>query len=205
MNRLCLLLVVISCVNSYVAGQEVSSQAYYDNEVIPDVLSVVPEGYLTVQYPSGAEVEEGNVVTPTQAKDIPTITWDAAPGKFYTVILADPDAPTRASPTSRNWLHWMVGNVRGPDVGSGENLAEYIGSGPSENSGFHRYVFLVYQQPGPLLFDEPRLTDRSAENRASFSINDFVKKYDLGNPFAGNFFQAEYDDYVPILYEQIGL
>ncbi|KAJ8713090.1 hypothetical protein PYW08_008394 [Mythimna loreyi] len=205
MSRLCLVLVLISCVHSYESAQEVSSLAYYDNEVIPDVISVVPAEYLTVLYRSGAEVEEGNKVTPTQAKDIPDLAWLAPRDKFYTVILVDPDAPSRASPTSRFWLHWLVGNIPGAHVRSGETIAEYIGAGPSENSGLHRYVFLVYEQPGELRFDEPRLTDRSAVNRAQFSINDFTEKYNLGDPVAGNFYQAEYDDYVPILYEQIGL
>lgn len=45
---------------------------------------------------------------------------------------------------------------------------------------------------------------RSDENRAKFLISKFAAKYNLGNPIAGNFFQAEYDTYVPILYRQLG-
>jgi len=44
---------------------------------------------------------------------------------------------------------------------------------------------------------------RSGENRGKFSIRQFAKKHDLGDPIAGNFFQAEWDDYVPKLYEQL--
>ena len=36
-----------------------------------------------------------------------------------------------------------------------------------------------------------------------FKIRDFAKKYNLGEPIAGNFYQAEWDDYVPKLYEQL--
>jgi len=46
---------------------------------------------------------------------------------------------------------------------------------------------------------------RSAENRDKFSINKFALKYNLGTPVAGNFYQAQYDDYVPILYQQFGV
>lgn len=45
---------------------------------------------------------------------------------------------------------------------------------------------------------------RSAEKREKFSIAKFAVKYNLGNPVAGNFYQAQYDDYVPILYKQLG-
>lgn len=45
---------------------------------------------------------------------------------------------------------------------------------------------------------------RSADNREKFSIAKFAKKYNLGNPVAGNLYQAQYDDYVPLLYKQLG-
>jgi hypothetical protein len=44
---------------------------------------------------------------------------------------------------------------------------------------------------------------RSGDNRGKFSIRNFAKKHNLGNPIAGNFYQAQWDDYVPKLYEQL--
>lgn len=35
---------------------------------------------------------------------------------------------------------------------------------------------------------------RSGKGRASFSLKKYVDKYKLGNPVAGNFFQAEWED-----------
>ncbi|KOB66487.1 Phosphatidylethanolamine binding protein isoform 2, partial [Operophtera brumata] len=127
-----------------------------------------------VKYPSGVEVKEGNVLTPTLVKDIPS------------------------------WHHWLVGNIPGTSVAEGDVLSAYVGSGPPPGTGLHRYVFLVYKQPGKLNFDEPRLTNTSGANRGKFSISAFAKKYNLGDPIAGNFYQAQYDDYVPILYKQLG-
>lgn len=46
---------------------------------------------------------------------------------------------------------------------------------------------------------------RTAEKRVKFSINKFAIKYNLGAPVAGNFYRAQYDDYVPILYQQLGI
>lgn len=101
------------------------------------------------------------------------------------------------------WHHWLVGNIPGADVSKGETLSAYIGSGPPPDTGLHRYVFLVYKQNGKLEFDEPRLPNNSADNRGKFSIAKFAQKYELGNPVAGNLYQAQWDDYVPILYKQL--
>ena len=51
-----------------------------------------------------AEVDEpAKVLTPTQVKNRPTsITWDGLdPGKLYTLVLTDPDAPSRKDPKYR--------------------------------------------------------------------------------------------------------
>ena len=46
---------------------------------------------------------------------------------------------------------------------------------------------------------------RSIEGRMKFSIRNFAAKYNLGQPVAGNFLMAQYDDYVPKLHAQIGV
>lgn len=83
-------------------------------------------------------------------------------------------------------------------------LSDYIGSGPPPDTGLHRYVFLLYKQPGKLVFNEKRLTNRSGNDRGMFSIKKFAAKYKLGDAVAGNLYQAEWDNYVPILYKQLG-
>lgn len=172
--------------------------------VVPDVISCIPQEVITVCYPSGAVVEQGNVLTPTLVKDQPTVTWKADANAYYTLCMTDPDAPSRTEPTFREWHHWLVGNIPGCDVSKGEVLSAYIGSGPPPKTGLHRYVFLVYKQSGKLEFDEKRLPNNSGDDRGGFKIAAFAKKYNLGDPVAGNFYQAEFDDYVPILYKQLG-
>lgn len=157
-----------------------------------------------MKYPSGAEVTNGNELTPTQVKDIPThILWPTEEGALYALCMTDPDAPSRVNPKYREWHHWLVGNIRGNDVSGGKTLSHYVGSGPPKGTGLHRYVFLVFKQPSELNFDEKILSNRSGEGRGNFSIRNFAKKYNLGNPIAGNFYQAQWDDYVPKLYEQL--
>ncbi|GAB0092410.1 Phosphatidylethanolamine-binding protein [Sergentomyia squamirostris] len=171
--------------------------------VVPDVISSAPKDVLKVSYPSGVVVNEGNELTPTQVKDIPKVEWDSDSGTFWTLCMTDPDAPSRKEPTYREWHHWLVGNIPGNNITQGETLSEYVGSGPPEGTGLHRYVFLLYKQNGKLDFSEPRLKNTSADNRGCFSIKNFAEKYKL-ELVAGNLYQAEWDDYVPLLYKQLG-
>ncbi|XP_017796621.1 PREDICTED: protein D2-like isoform X1 [Habropoda laboriosa] len=180
------------------------AEALKTHGVVPDVIDKVPQNVLNVTYPNKLTVDIGKVLTPTQVKDPPTVTWDADANGYYTVCMTDPDAPSRKEPKFREWHHWLVGNIPGSDISKGEVLSEYVGSGPPKDTGLHRYVFLLYKQPAKLTFDEPRLTNRSADNRGKFSIRKFAAKYKLGDPIAGNMYQAEFDDYVPLLYKQLG-
>ncbi|XP_067012135.1 protein D2 isoform X2 [Anabrus simplex] len=171
--------------------------------VVPDVIEKAPAAVAEVTYPSGVKVDMGNELTPTQVKDPPTVKWPAKDGTLYTLCMTDPDAPSRKEPKFREWHHWLVVNIPGTNIDKGEVLSEYVGSGPPKGTGLHRYVFLVYEQPGKLTCDEPRLTNRSGDHRGKFSIKKFANKYKLGHPIAGNFYQAQWDDYVPKLYEQL--
>lgn len=149
------------------------------------------------------EVNLGNQMTPSQVKNQPKIQWDSLTNDLFTLIMTDPDAPSRAEPKYREWHHFLVGNIHGSDLASGDVLSEYIGAGPPKDSGLHRYVFLLYKQSTHIDFNETKLSNRSSGGRAKFSTYTFAEKYNLGTPIAGNFFQAEYDDYVPLLYKQL--
>lgn len=96
-------------------------------------------------------------LTPNQVKDQPTVKWNADKDTYYTLIFTDPDAPSRADPKFREFRHWLVVNIPGDNVNAGDILFDYIGSGPPEGTGLHRYVFLVYKQSGKIDFDETRV------------------------------------------------
>ncbi len=68
------------------------------------------------------------------------MTYPTEAGAFYTVIMTDPDAPSRKDPKFREWHHWMVINVPGHDVSQGTTNSEYIGSGPPPNTGEYNIV-----------------------------------------------------------------
>jgi len=193
----------ISCLTIVTAISAIE-KSMIENQIVPDVIDECPKDSITIKYPSGVSVNQGNELTPTQVKGKPTLTWNANQNDFYTLIFSDPDAPSRSQPTFREVRHWMVGNIPGNKVNEGETIVEFIGSGPPKDTGLHRYVTLVFKQPnGKIEFNEPHVTNRSRDHRLKTSTRDIAKKYGLGNPVAGNFYQAQYDDYVPILHAQL--
>ncbi|KAL5285482.1 PEBP1.2 family protein [Megaselia abdita] len=202
------LLVVLSCLlvvlsNGVSASSDVAAFMKH-LEVIPDVIDEGPKDFLTVTYDKIFKADKGVELSPTQVKNQPVVEWEEAdPSEYYTLLMTDPDAPSRAEPKFREWHHWLVGNIPGNNVSKGDVLSAYVGAGPPKGTGLHRYVLLVFRQSKKLDFDEPRLTNTSGEGREKFNTRKFIEKYGLGAPIAGNFFQAQYDDYVPTLYKQL--
>ncbi|XP_058797988.1 protein D2-like isoform X2 [Phymastichus coffea] len=177
---------------------------YKIERIIPDVLDKAPINYLQISY-NNKKVELGKELTPSEVKDAPLIEWNFDSSKFYTLILNDPDAPSRENPQMREFLHWAIVNIPGNDFAKGDTLAKYIGAGPPKDTGLHRYIFTVYQQPGKLTFEEKPMSDTSLDGRANFSLRKFAIKYNLNDPVSGNMFQAQYDDYVPLFYKNLGM
>ncbi|XP_058837340.1 protein D3-like [Topomyia yanbarensis] len=179
-------------------------RSFASNEVVPDLVDEAPDCWLRIAFKSGREVEGGNRLTPTQTKSIPALTFNTNDRSFYTLIMTDPDAPSRDDPRHREFVHWIVGNIQGNDMDRAETLVDYIGAAPSKGTGLHRYVFLLYEHPGRLNFtNEIKLSSRCRNPRRYFSTRNFARIYGLTNLWAGNFFQAQYDDYVPVLQGQL--
>lgn len=95
-------------------------------------------------------------------------------------------------------------NIPGNDLTLGEAKYEYVGSGPPSGSGLHRYIFLLFKQPkGKQEFDIPVVNDRTREGRLNTKARKLIADYSL-QLVAGNFYFAQYDDYVPILHGRMG-
>ncbi|XP_018568605.1 protein D3-like [Anoplophora glabripennis] len=181
------------------------SKAWTIKKVVPNVIDDIPTYKLGVQY-AVVNINEGTIVNPRQVKDQPTVSWKFKErSELFALCMVDPDAPSRSKPVQREWLHWLVVNIPGNSVEKGETLAEYIGAGPPKDTDFHRYVFLLYVYRETIKFTEKKILKTSPEGRPKFSVRKFTEKYSLGRPVAGNFFMAEYDNYVPELFKQLGL
>ncbi|XP_065285219.1 protein D2-like [Dermacentor albipictus] len=153
--------------------------------IVTDVIPKVPKRLAAVTYPAGASVQLGNTLTPEQAADVPDVRVPGDPYRWYTVILLDPDAPSRKDPKMRHWLHWLVVNVPQPET---TTLTKYAGPTPPHGTGEHRYVFLVYKQQ--------RMVTRNGlkgfgKERAKFNLTAFLEAAEMDELVAANYFVAE--------------
>lgn len=158
---------------------------------------VVYENNITLQ-------EIGQVVTPTQVQNQPKVAWTASADKLYTVMMMDPDAPSRENPSFAQWYHWGVINVPGNDIDKGEVIAAYVGAGPPANTGLHRYIIVVYEQNGEIKFKGNKL-ELKLDGRGKQNLKEMNAKHGFGKLIAGACFQAEHDDYVPQLMKKLGV
>nr|XP_018901362.1 PREDICTED: protein D2-like isoform X2 [Bemisia tabaci] len=137
-------------------------------------------------------VSFGNTLKPSHLYEYPKqIEWPGYSEKYYSLMMVDVDAPSRLNPSQREKIHWLIVNIPGPKVVYDKDiLFNYIGPRPTQGTGFHRYVFLVYEQPrGKMTFIEPRLyTNLLDVRRDNFSCSNFAKNYNFSRPVAVNFF-----------------
>lgn len=129
-----LIFLVFVGISSYVqceGSKELTERRLRETEIVPDVLQSLKDvDLLKVFYNEKVKADLGNILTPTQVKEQPKIEYDANSSNFYTLLMTDPDAPSRKEPIRREFRHWLVVNIPGNDVKNGETVFEYIGSGP---------------------------------------------------------------------------
>ena len=41
---------------------------------------------------------------------------DEVRSEMYTVLMVDPDAPSRDNPSNKYWLHWAIGNIKASEI-----------------------------------------------------------------------------------------
>ncbi|KAI0311223.1 PEBP-like protein [Amylostereum chailletii] len=179
--------------------------------LIPDVLppTFQPTLLFSVLYPTGSEVLLGNELTPQQTVDEPSIVLaplnipsaqadsaadDPARDTSYTLVLLDPDTPTRAAPIYRSFRHWVITGLKAPSEGLPSTTkltalstrpatTPYRPPGPRPASGIHRYTFLLFQEPHaepPLHIPEDTVEYGAAlEERRSWNALEFGERYGL--------------------------
>lgn len=172
--------------------------AFTEWKIVPEVIDTLPAAVAEVVWPNGVKADMGKMLTPTQVKDQPKVTFPHEAGCLYTVIMTDPDAPKDKAEVH----HWMTINVKDGDSETGAVHSEYFGSGPPQGTGIHRYIFLVYKQP-PNYTPTEAYRPRNRERRYLWSVRQFAKDNNLGDPVAGNFYRAEFDSYVPTLHAEL--
>ncbi|XP_063231698.1 protein D3-like [Bacillus rossius redtenbacheri] len=124
----------------------------------------------------------------------PSVQFDGAdPEKTYTLIMVDPDAPNHSE--GQYWLHWIVANIKGADLRSGNIgsshtvVTSYHPPGPPKGTGPHRYVFLLLEQA------KSKVSMESPDKRPRFNLATYlsIQEGKFCRLVAGAQFRAQYE------------
>ncbi|KAF8782389.1 Protein D1-like protein [Argiope bruennichi] len=131
----------------------------------------------------GVPVTCGNLLSRKVTHDPPTVVeYKADKSKLYTLIMFDPDVTTPQNPDVADFRHWLVENIPGDDVKSGDMISPYFPTNPAPYSDAHRYTFVVYEQP-----EGKKLNDNfpnKPNKRTHFDLNKFIEDRNLQDPDA---------------------
>jgi hypothetical protein len=131
---------------------------------------------------NNTNISKGVFFTPSQTVSQPIIKYNANENKLYTLILHDPDA------VIGNRIHWLVINIPGSSVKNGETVFDYDGPHPPPKSGIHKYIFMIYEQPGKIM------NNFINDNKERIiTIPNLLEKLDLKkSPIYSNYFRSSY-------------
>jgi hypothetical protein len=125
----------------------------------------------------GHEVAAGERVDLETAASAPEVRFTGADqNALYTIVMYDPDAPTRSAPTAAPVRHWVAPNAKADASGTlraGPGGDPYAGPDPPSGSGPHRYIVVVYRQSGPLKISFRE--GRWASPRARWARREFIQ------------------------------
>ncbi|KAF5909073.1 39S ribosomal protein L38, mitochondrial, partial [Clarias magur] len=158
----------------------------------------VPRVMLRVTYEndSNAMVHYGNHLTPSQASSAPHISFEAEENSLWTLLLTSPDEHLQDG--EQEYVHWLVGNIPGNYVCSGDEISHYMPPIPTKGTGFHRYVFILFKQEAIVDFSRDfRPNPCYSLQQRSFKTMDFYRKHeDVITPAGLAFFQSQWDNSV---------
>ncbi|XP_050353601.1 protein D1-like [Nymphalis io] len=185
-NCLVLSFLLVSCYGD--AQNSRVATAFLDNKLIPNIETVAPQLFISVNY-STVNVDLGTTVNPLQTLLQPTVSFKANSTGLYTFMFFGPDLPIDFIPRYTQFLHWLIVNIRGANMESGDTLASYFP--PTPYPGGFPYLFLLYQQ-SEWIDPEPLDSLCSILNRPGFDPVEFKERHNLTGPISGNFMREAY-------------
>ncbi|KAG8785804.1 hypothetical protein FRC15_000689 [Serendipita sp. 397] len=126
----------------------------------------------------------------------------------FTIVMADPDAPSRADPKYGQWRHWVQPGLKPADIIGAladatrteqsvevqtseetsipfatkelDAATPYLGPGPPEGSGEHRYTLLLFREPKDnFTLTASEMGTNEFTQRRNWNVMDFATKKGL--------------------------
>jgi len=138
-------------------------------------------------------VYRGNVVKPREASSAPVVTFPSSDTAVWCLAMVGLDCSMKGE---GEVLHWLVGNITGSDLSTGETLCRYLQPFPAFGTGYHRFAFVLYRQEGGIDFSQEVREEAEGfclESRDFRSLDFYSKYQDQLTPAGLAFFQSDYD------------
>lgn len=161
------------------------------------------------------EIKEGNIIPASKALYPPTVHYNctrSGSDTYFTLMLVDPDVPSRIKHNMREFVHWVVMNIPSDRVSDGVEVLPYCGVAAPYGSGLHRYVFLLFQQSSLLSEDHLRASAEHFKARKGLRTSSYLqtlrdnmgKTLIAGVPVGIEAFLSEWDTSVDNTHAAIG-
>lgn len=121
-------------------------------------------------------------LTPNETSMKPTISYNFENDKLYTLIMYDPDTPYG------DYIHWTIINIKN-NVDNGIDVIPYKGPSPPKNTGFHRYIFLLFEQDK--LINENNINNIKQLERNIELIN-LLNKLNINKEITSQYFISQF-------------
>lgn len=194
-------------------------ESFRKHKIIPDVVDEFDsQGLLTIEYDKDVQVTVGNTLKPDVLQKQPTVQFtlnspnqelelQVSKEDKFTLVLTDPDAPSRTDKKWSEYLHWLVTDLSlntaddGSenslstilDLSKGTEVIPYLGPAPPEKTGKHRYVFLFFKQD-PAAKLKPKDRPNWGTGVPGSGVRDYFKQHGGDSELlAVNFFYAQND------------
>lgn len=121
-------------------------------------------------------------ISPLKTSSEPNIHYDAETDKKYTLIMYDPYAFVGCR------IHWTIINIPSSQINKGDIIFSYDGPHPPENTGIHKYIFLIYEQNSDIIVN----IDNNNKNRIR-SLENLLEKLNIKNePIYRTYFTSSF-------------
>ncbi|XP_005170845.3 phosphatidylethanolamine-binding protein 4 isoform X1 [Danio rerio] len=160
------------------------------------------KGGLKVIYPD--LVVDKCLIVPQRMREKISMEWGspevllphAEEEKKYTLVMVDPDAPSRQNPSRSYWRHWLLVDIKGEALQTGDvrgtELSAYARPTPPKGTGLHRYQILVFEQPEGRT---PFLNREENRSRGNWDLQAFIQRFGLSGAKASlQFLTQNYKD-----------
>lgn len=179
MKSIFILIVLVVIVKSALSDV---ADSFKSARVVDDLINQAPDSLLNVEFHCNAATL-GNKLSLRLVQTPAKVSWkNARQSDLYTLVMTD------VLGKSKEFVHWIVGNIPGNNLAMGNTYAAFLPPTPPKDSGDHRYVYLLYKQSARINVQPLKIEDRFV-----FSTRSFSESYKLGPPVAGNFYLAAYE------------